>query len=259
MSASDWSFFSYNLPGSFTEDKGSSVVASGGGSVSLEWSIDAGNHSWIGYMYNGEDIGQFPCNYVSISAAMRNTGNFWGDNGPAGWGVGLCLGFCPNFLSGAVADSSTLDAIVTRYYTSLGRLYPWQCRNASTTTGSLPSGYSYHTIPTVNNSFVQFETMMCMNGMFKDYDVRSDQPGGEGRVWTRWNTGSSLSVPGSAGWTGWNKTWAFNWTSVGASLYQDGYLNGFYPFFGGIASNWTSPTAYANFDYITVRYGTELI
>ena len=261
MSVDDWNFFSYNLPGVWSEDRSSAVVASGGGGVSLGWETTEGNNSWIGYMYNGDDIAEFPSKYVRISAAMRNTGEAWNRSGANGWGTGLVLGFSPNLLSGTIGSSSILDAVVTRFYPGLSRLLPFKPGNGDTTPGSNPSGYSYHTVPFVDNSFIQFETMLVVNSLFADNytPARSDQPGGEARLWTRWNTGSSLTMPGSAGWTGWSKTWSIPWTTWGAGMHQEGYTTGFYPFFGGIASDWTSGTAYAYFDYITVSYGSEIV
>jgi hypothetical protein len=241
MARSGWNFFSYNLPGSWSEDGDT-------------WETYAGNTSWIGYQYDGPSIGSFPLTWCRISATINNLGTTWDSSGTGGFGVGCLLGFSPNILSGTITDTSLLNTVCVRYYVSVNRIYACYQRNGAVNP-SYPQVTTYMTPYRSGNPDykITIEAMLVMNPTFKDLPCKA-YPSARGRLWTRYKDESSV-------WSSWTVLWDSRMWSLSpynTNLYSDGYLDGFYPWFGAIATDWTSGTAAtAEFSNVDVTYGTE--
>lgn len=242
MARTDWSFFHKNAGvGYFNE----TVPGY------LDWEVGSGgSYRHVGYMYNGADIGEYPSQIIKMSAAIRiQDYSYFG-----------CLGLfiCPNFQSGTPVNS-TLDhfGIGTQYKTNTGAgntilVRPYRSQDGGVA-GTL-NGASSRYLPQVpdGSGWIQYEVSFIMDRRY--YDVDPDRPTSRAPVlsmYMRYNNGSGISTPGSAGWTDWYWMWdGGNYVSMVTP-----FVDGFYPWFGGIGNSSGGPYGHGQIDRVTVEYG----
>lgn len=256
MPAAGWSPWNANNGGSGVPATAnlSAVVAAGGGSNSWEVNLASETnfaHSWAYQVAAG--LLPSTRKYCLASVAVRGEGALATSDCVYG------LGFLQSGLSLSGDHNRTdVNGIVVGVQSgdTLGasaNLRAVIISGAGASTAASARIGSGTTIPIVNNGFVQFQAACLIN------DINwPEATAVEIAIWTRHNTGSSLSAPGSAGWTSWVNHGVL-WPSINGSAYQliqsAGGINPSFGHFGGSTFS-TGATSRINYDQITVEYGT---
>lgn len=243
MPSSDWTI--YTIANNTNDSEGivTTDLAAGGGAQAYKIEKTSGAlYHGQHFRYSGADVGQFPTKFCTISMAVK--------------GIGLLPTLCQygayfnafSFPAGNQHQFGIRGAgVVIRQEDTVG--------GASLAGGAMQDGSVLGSpvlaIPVVDNDWVQFEAACLMNELYKEHDYNASI-----HVWARYNGGTSLSLPGSAGWSDWNHI----------ALVQPGYFghddfqnqNGMHPAFGFAACGafaGGTPGDGLIFDHVTVRYG----
>jgi hypothetical protein len=251
MAVADWTLSRFSNGGAYGTIINMSqptVVASGGGTRSLEAQFASGDTSYeiYQYRYTGAEVGNLPSKYLRMSMALRGEGQIATNN----WGYGM-------FFS---KESPVGDYNSQSFWPLVSYAGFYQ---ESTTGGTDPTlyigsniyggGTTGIQIPRVDNGFVQYEIALLVN----DISILDPVNGLEQLYYVRWNTGSSLSTPGSAGWTSWTlaKEQYLSTYNAQRQPLTGGWEPGFGWYFNGTSFSGGAGDRLL-FDQIEINYGT---
>lgn len=241
MAKQDWRgpfFAGYDTPYGFRY-RPSTEVPPGGEDLSTrleaqQWDAS----SWVGFTYDGPDIGDFPLETGYISGALRTSNSPWGVNASHPFGFIMRQQTLLSLDATSLDPLSSVNMYMAGIYGQSSEMTPiLNCAVFKIINGSaIQLGPTFFVTRMAAGSFIQLELKLENSGPNVEISYRS-------------NGGTEVSDPGSTGWT--------NWSLITTDTSPGVLINGGYWGFGqGIISG-SFAGGGGNYNYIDrVRIGT---
>lgn len=243
MANSDWSQWDVGPPNSLVISNPLDGPTGGSTRSLLFEDTLVGSTEGYGYIYNGDDVGEFPSTGVIVTVVMKSIGRLAerGAHGAMFWG---------NVLSGTLSSSS-IDCVTIgpRADGTDGGTLIRATRHNNGGFSTFNDGTELSITP-VEGDWVQYQAAIMVDT--NQVDITSRRIG----MWARANnSGTGLSTPGSAGWTPWTLLKRVDSSSDSAMHGQ--LRNGVHGGFGyWISTGSSGSPSNIYWNNIAVEYGT---